>query len=105
MNNLVVNYGIGTVLFDNEEVEHPIAHFGDGKTQIGTAFWDNACGLFLNRNESLPAFTRLEFECSVTTDDFSGEKMFITFDNPKSIDGMVDRLLWLKKEHFGDSDD
>lgn len=92
-----IDYGISDVQVEGETGLSKVVKFGDGKTTILSADYKNGTkGISLNRDENSQPFVKCEYEQGTTTSDFGGEKVFIVFDNNKSIDVMIGMLEWVR---------
>lgn len=97
--SLNVKYGISKVQVEDEEHESTFIKFGDGRNRILDANWDDEHkGIVICRDVECEAFHQEKYPEGTTTSDFQGEKVFIVFDNNKSIDVMIKQL-----EHIRDN--
>ncbi len=88
-------YGIIKVNFGSDEKESTMVQFGDGMTGIQSLGYDNGdVGVVLCRdgNHNEP----FGFNEEKNTYESSEEKIFLAFDNPKSIDVLIARLAEAK---------
>ncbi|AUR92641.1 hypothetical protein NVP1175O_13 [Vibrio phage 1.175.O._10N.261.55.B3] len=88
-------YGIIKVKFGTDAEESTMVQFGDGMTGIQSLGYDNGdVGVVLCRdgNHNEP----FGFNEEKNTYESSEEKIFLAFDNPKSIDVLIARLTEAK---------
>lgn len=92
-----IEYGITEITVGNDNIKSKLVKFGDGKTRISTVFWDGELsGLQLCRSDKLKQEPFKEYKPG---DDISPnslpeeDKVYIIFDNEKSIDVMINRLI------------
>jgi len=91
------NYGISRVIYGNDNVDSTTCTFGDGLTMIASVGFDSGlCGVVFVRSRNIESkpfqvFTGGESEIAVnkSPDD---EKIYILFDNEKSIDALIFQL-------------
>ena len=84
-------YGVLSYKFGDDEKESTIVQFGDGLTAIQALGYDNGdVGVVLCRdgNHTEPFCYSFNGDTYKSTED----KVFIAFDNPKSIDALILKL-------------
>lgn len=97
MKNL--EYGIHNVTVGNDEKESKVVKFGDGLNRVYEAVWDEdkISGILILRD------LRLDLDAFSSTEDGGGdhidaneiidtEKVFLLFDNERSIDAVISML-------------
>ncbi|AAQ96564.1 hypothetical protein [Vibrio phage VP16C] len=96
-------YGVGTVLFENEDKPHPCAQFGDGKLRIFTTVWSpRNVGLKIARTvEDLPPFSAHTYDEENPPHQTDGNEIHLLFDDPRSIDAMITQLEYIKGVMLG----
>lgn len=88
-----IYYGISDVQVEGETGLSKVVKFGDGKTTIlSNDYQDGTKGISFHRDKNSQPFVKCEYQEGTTTSDFGGEKVFIVFDNNKSIDAMISML-------------
>lgn len=96
------DYGFSVINYENIDgynYEAQTIAFGDGKTRINSLIWDDQVGIAIYRDEALDPFLHLEFSETSPAPEMPDEKVFITFDNAKSIDAMIKQLTYIR-EHL-----
>ena len=88
-------YGISSVDFGIGD--ETVVAFGDGKTGITTCFWADCSGIVIHRSEDAVPFLVTHYDQGTDTNALGANKVFITFDNPKSIDILIAALQKAKK--------
>lgn len=91
------NYGISKIVYGEDNVESATCVLGDGLTRVASVGFDNGlCGVVLVRSiniesEPFQVFNGGESDIAVnqSPDD---EKIYILFDNEKSIDALIFQL-------------
>ncbi len=98
-----LDYGISDVIFGNDNIPSKTVKFGDGNTLIsGVSFGEYGCGVCLVRNHSdthkpfdTYAHGELSGHVNQSPDD---EKVYILFDNSKSVIALIEQLQLQLKE-------
>ncbi len=107
---LVSDYSEGGIMSDygikideNEFGKFGVASFGDGLTRVQTmGYGDGVAGIVIVRDGQDVAFAIKEPDEVGNALSVVGEKLILAFDNPKSIDVVIDRLIEAKS--FMESD-
>ncbi len=95
-----IEYGISNQIFGIDKVESKVASFGDGKTRISTVGWDgDLAGIQIVRDKLMdkPFGVYKGDHAKVVNNMPNHEKVYLVFDNTKSIDIAIDRLEEAKK--------
>ena len=94
-----IEYGIQKCTVGDDAVESTYVKFGDGLTRISTVGWgDKLSGIQICRdgNEAEPFGIYKGQEANKVNKLPDLDKVYIVFDNKKSIDVMIDRLIEAK---------
>lgn len=95
------DYGITKSRVGTDVVESTIVKFGDGMTRVSTCFWDGELsGVQLCRSDKLQNIPFKEFKPGEDRDPntlLDDDKVYLVFDNEKSIDIVMDRLQEAKE--------
>ena len=95
-----IEYGISNQIFGIDEVESKVASFGDGRTRISTVGWDgDLVGIQIVRDELMdkPFGVYKGDDADLVNNMPNHQKVYLVFDNVKSIDVAIDRLEEAKK--------
>ncbi len=91
-------YGISQIIFGEDENESTLVQFGDGMTAIQAVTYDNGdFGVVLVRDGSFDKPFGINEKKDSYAHDTSYGKVVIAFDNPKSVDVLVARLIEAKE--------
>lgn len=97
-------YGIKSVVFGNDENESTLVQFGDGKTAIQPILYDNGdFGVCIVRDGQFDKPFGIGAKDSHDFDSDEG-KVIISFDNPRSVDVLISKLLEAKEMWINDND-
>lgn len=92
-----MEYGISDVTYGADNKPSKTVSFGDGKNRVlSVSFDDGTRGVAIVRDEDIKPFERETFKEGTTGDDFSGEKVYLLFDNNKSIDAVINQLIYVR---------
>lgn len=95
------DYGITTSRVGDDVVESTIVKFGDGLTRVSTCFWDGGLsGVQLCRSEKLQKVPFKQFQPGEDRDPntlLDDDKVYLVFDNEKSIDIVIAQLQEAKE--------
>lgn len=95
------DYGITSAKVGDDVVESTIVKFGDGLTRVATVFWEGELsGLQLCRSDKLQKIPFKEFSPGEDRDPntlLDDDKVYLVFDNEKSIDIVIARLQEAKE--------
>lgn len=95
------DYGITSAKVGADVVESTIVKFGDGLTRISTVFWNGELsGVQLCRSDKLQKTPFKGFKPGEDRDPntlLDDDKVYLVFDNEKSIDIMIARLQEAKE--------
>ncbi len=98
-----VDYGISDVIFGEDTNPSKTVKFGDGNTLISTVTWEGiGAGICLVRNKSdshkpFQSYGKGELSYHVNESP-ELEKVYLVFDNAKSIDALIRQLELTKVE-------
>lgn len=103
-----INYGISHAEIGDDNIESTIVKFGDGMTRISGAGWEKGTwGVQFARVEDWPK----PFHVNETDRDVSTlnnipdiEKVYLVFDNIRSVDALVDQLHDIKERMVEDNE-
>jgi hypothetical protein len=91
-----LDYGITKLTVGDDEVESTIVKFGDGLTRVSTCFWDGELsGVQLCRSDKLQNTPFKKFNPGEDRDPntlLDDDKVYLVFDNEKSIDFVIAQL-------------
>lgn len=98
-----IDYGISDVVFGEDTIASKTVKFGDGNTLISSVIWEGVgAGICLvrNKSDSHKPFQRYEKgELSYHINESpESEKVYIVFDNIRSIDSLIAQLEITKIE-------
>ncbi len=104
-----LDYGIQHVEVENDNIESTIVKFGDGMTRISGAGWQKGIwGIQFARVNDWPE----PFYVDATNRDVSTlnnipdiEKVYLVFDNVRSVDALVDQLKDIRVRMVEDNED
>ena len=91
-----IEYGIQKCTVGDDAVESTFVKFGDGLTRISTVVWsDKLSGIQICRdgNETEPFAVREGEQANKANKIPDLDKVYLVFDNKKSIDVMIERLI------------
>jgi hypothetical protein len=91
-----IEYGFNMVTVGDDRVESQYILFGDGLNRVSSVFFDDGtAGIQILRDdsESEPFAIYSAQEAQFVNNMPENEKVYIAFDNPKSIDVLINRLL------------
>lgn len=103
-----IDYGISNVYFGADAITSKTVKFGDGNTLIsGVSFGDYGCGICLVRNKSeshypFASYKNGELNSHVNESPLD-EKVYLLFDNVKSIEALICQLS-IQMKHFMQDD-
>lgn len=103
-----IDYGISREEVGDDNVKSTIVKFGDGMTRISGAGWEKGTwGVQFARVEDWPE----PFHVNETDQDVSTlnnipdiKKVYLVFDNVRSVDALVDQLKDIRERMVQDND-
>lgn len=91
-------YGISKVNFGGDKNESTLVQFGDGLTAIQSITYDNGdFGVVIVRDGSFDKPFGINEKSDSYAHDTNDGKVIIAFDNPRSVDVLIARLLEAKE--------
>jgi hypothetical protein len=96
------DYGITHCKVGDDVVKSTIVKFGDGLTRVSTCFWDDGLsGVQLCRSDKLQQTPFKKFNPGEDRDPntlLDDDKVYLVFDNEKSIDAIIAQLQEAKEK-------
>ena len=99
-----IKYGIQKVTVGKDNIASTYVKFGDGQTRIADVHWDDKqSGIMICRSDLIDNTPFSEHEDSEEMNHLPDEdKVYIVFDNTRSIDVMISKLEDAKAHLQGD---
>lgn len=103
----LINYGISHAKVGDDNVESTVVKFGDGMTRISGAGWEKGTwGVQFARTDdwSIPFhINETDQDVSTLNDIPDIEKVYLIFDNARSVDALVNQLHDIKERMIKDN--